>query len=466
MLTDSQLQAIAFVIRLQYGGNFAFCVDVNNPAKIYIVLDIGFQAGTPDSCLVRLVQEMVPICMPNWKGNSGIYFCKTGPINQMEQGMLDFAYPKCNVRSDVAPLPLIHSVRELVLCNGNFVPTLQCPYANLLFNHSANYPIRDNDLQIGKVHRIYMMAAYALLNSPKIPKSYSVAAILVDPDGRIISYGINQSYKNSTCHAEVNALQGCLRNGIAIPAQSILYTTLEPCCMCAGMINVCMQNGVVVYNVRDTHFNGTSSHMGYHSAIPMHQLGVSAKKLTTWKTGRAYNKIDKDSDVIDQERLHDDLGTSINEDHQSIERSSGKRTGIITYLNKDDQKFIPEGSHALTRKKEKYWFRGRQVELNPFVQQALGEAVAFLDSLKISVVTVQEEYVKQIVEDLARQFFTEDERLWPIVYGCLLATIGDSAAFDRALFEIEHTPDEFFAGLLDRQYKNSLIEYRGRLLYS
>jgi len=390
MLTDSQLQAIAFVIHARYGGNFAFCVDETNPAKVYFVPDGGYRADTPDSCLVRLVQEMVPICKPNWKGNPGIYFCKTGSINQMEQGMLDFAYPQCKVRADVArQMAFAHPLLELVLCKKSFFPHLQRPYANLLFGHRANYPIRDEyNLQLDRVHRVYMMAAYALLNSPKILKSYSVAAILVGPNGRIVSYGVNKSYDNLTCHAEVNALQGCLRNGIAIPAQSILYTTLEPCCMCAGMINVCMQNGVVVYNVRDTHFNGTSSHMSYHSAIPMLQLGT-VKKLTTWTTGRAYNKIDKHT-FNPRERLHDDLGTSINEDHQSIERSAGKRTGIITYLNKDDQKFIPEGSRALARKKEKYWFRDGQVKLNPFVQQALGEVLAFLEWLGIPVVTLQE----------------------------------------------------------------------------
>ena len=93
MLPDSTLTKIADRIRRQGYARCAFCVDEDKPTEIYFVPDVGFQADTPDSCLIRLAQEMVSVWKPEWKGWYGYskrYFCKTAETNEMERGMLAF----------------------------------------------------------------------------------------------------------------------------------------------------------------------------------------------------------------------------------------------------------------------------------------------------------------------------------------------------------------------------------------
>lgn len=60
-----------------------------------------------------------------------------------------------------------------------------------------------------------------------------VGCVLQGPDGALLGGAANTNRDNRTCHAEVNLLQGL--SG-AVPAGSTLFTTLEPCRMCQGMI--------------------------------------------------------------------------------------------------------------------------------------------------------------------------------------------------------------------------------------
>lgn len=64
-----------------------------------------------------------------------------------------------------------------------------------------------------------------------------IAAFLVNPEGELLSYGVNSNSKNKTLHAEVNLVQRLYREtGKKIPAGAVLYSTHKPCKMCAGMI--------------------------------------------------------------------------------------------------------------------------------------------------------------------------------------------------------------------------------------
>lgn len=64
-----------------------------------------------------------------------------------------------------------------------------------------------------------------------------IAALLVDRNQRLLSYGINSNSKNKTLHAEVNLIQKFFRaQKMKIPDGAVLYSTHKPCKMCAGMI--------------------------------------------------------------------------------------------------------------------------------------------------------------------------------------------------------------------------------------
>jgi tRNA(adenine34) deaminase len=78
-------------------------------------------------------------------------------------------------------------------------------------------------------------AAHAAEAAGEVP----VGAIVVSPSGEVIARGNNQVLRTSdpTAHAEVVALRAA---GIALNNYRLLnctlYTTLEPCAMCAGAI--------------------------------------------------------------------------------------------------------------------------------------------------------------------------------------------------------------------------------------
>lgn len=77
-----------------------------------------------------------------------------------------------------------------------------------------------------------------------------IAAILVDAEGKLLSYGVNSNSKNKTLHAEVNLIQRYFKEtGRKIPVGAVLYSTHKPCKMCAGMIYHWSENpdGLQVY---------------------------------------------------------------------------------------------------------------------------------------------------------------------------------------------------------------------------
>lgn len=68
----------------------------------------------------------------------------------------------------------------------------------------------------------------------------SVGCVLVDGVGRLIAWGIDAGVGNPTLHGEVNLVQ-FFQSGTAgalLPTGGTLYTTLEPCEMCAGVLHV------------------------------------------------------------------------------------------------------------------------------------------------------------------------------------------------------------------------------------
>lgn len=103
--------------------------------------------------------------------------------------------------------------------------------------------------------KLYMTLTLALLNVfPRQIDSHGqqIAAILVSPNGNLLSWGVNTNEKNVTNHAEVN----CILSYFAIerepvPDNCTLYTSLQSCEMCAGMLTTVAKNLRVVYASKD-----------------------------------------------------------------------------------------------------------------------------------------------------------------------------------------------------------------------
>lgn len=88
--------------------------------------------------------------------------------------------------------------------------------------------------------RIYLELALEEAERASQEGTYPIGALVVSSDGIILSRGHNRVYSvgDYTAHAEVEALRsaGGLLMAPSYRGRCTLYTTLEPCLMCAGAL--------------------------------------------------------------------------------------------------------------------------------------------------------------------------------------------------------------------------------------
>lgn len=87
---------------------------------------------------------------------------------------------------------------------------------------------------------LYLRRAIALSRTARARGSRPFGSLIVAPDGTILGEGHNSSAETGDCtaHAEVMAIRDACRqqHGRAVLEQATLYTSGEPCVMCAGAI--------------------------------------------------------------------------------------------------------------------------------------------------------------------------------------------------------------------------------------
>lgn len=86
----------------------------------------------------------------------------------------------------------------------------------------------------------------------KVMGGNNVGAVIVQGN-RIISWGINVGWQHVTLHAETLAIQSYLeRTGEqTLPPGCVIYSSLQPCHMCAGFIAQAGKGAKVVYGMKD-----------------------------------------------------------------------------------------------------------------------------------------------------------------------------------------------------------------------
>ncbi len=107
----------------------------------------------------------------------------------------------------------------------------------------------------------FMRAALRLAEQAAARGEVPVGAVLVNAEGEMIGQGANSPVADldPTAHAEMHALRQAAReSGNYRLGDSTLYTTLEPCIMCAGAI-VHARVGRLVFGARDLRFGGVRS---------------------------------------------------------------------------------------------------------------------------------------------------------------------------------------------------------------
>jgi tRNA(adenine34) deaminase len=104
-----------------------------------------------------------------------------------------------------------------------------------------------------QLHQRWMARSIELATRAGTAGEVPVGAMIISPDGEIISTGENRRERDRdpTAHAEIVAIRAA---GTYLDSwhldQCTLYVTLEPCPMCAGAI-VAARLGLLVYGAND-----------------------------------------------------------------------------------------------------------------------------------------------------------------------------------------------------------------------
>ena len=133
-------------------------------------------------------------------------------------------------------------------------------------------------------HERFMDLALGEARRAEAEDEVPIGAVVV-LDGRVVASAHNETRSrcDPTAHAEMLALSGAARaeGAMRLPG-SVLYTTVEPCFMCAGAL-VHARIARVVWAVRDEKFGGCAS-LGAILATPganhavEHSEGVRAEE--------------------------------------------------------------------------------------------------------------------------------------------------------------------------------------------
>ena len=110
------------------------------------------------------------------------------------------------------------------------------------------------------MHNLYMQQALALAEQAQAAGEVPVGAVIV-LNGEVIGKGYNSpiAANDPTAHAEMLAIrEACAHIGNYRLEGAALYSTLEPCVMCAGAL-VAARLATLVFGARDLRFGGVRS---------------------------------------------------------------------------------------------------------------------------------------------------------------------------------------------------------------
>lgn len=236
MLAEKRAEHIAFILN-KPGKDVAFVE--HEGVLYYAYFSKAFSA--PSSATVKLLQGLFDEFVDHSFFILRQRIFTTSPLTEMCRGMVKVVAKR--VSENI--LPLDHGL------------SLNLRFQNVGEEEAALITVRhlnvENQVPLQEVRR--WISQGSVTNPPeylqlakklarKIPRGEvlhdydrDIAAFLVDPNGTVLSYGVNSNSKNKTLHAEVNLLQRLFKESQEkIPEGATLYSTHKPCKMCAGMI--------------------------------------------------------------------------------------------------------------------------------------------------------------------------------------------------------------------------------------
>lgn len=96
----------------------------------------------------------------------------------------------------------------------------------------------------------YMEMAIKAANAARANGDRAIGAVLAYPGGYMVDYDTSYSDMDQTCHAEMNVIRKLAKLKLRGMNDCVLYTTVEPCPMCA---HAAMINGIgeIVFGAYD-----------------------------------------------------------------------------------------------------------------------------------------------------------------------------------------------------------------------
>ncbi len=113
----------------------------------------------------------------------------------------------------------------------------------------------------------YLLNNWAPLKDGDKRRGYNIAAVLVDPDGKILSKSLNSVIASQDCtqHAEMKLIQEYLKENRCFNLSGYtVYTTLEPCAMCTMTMSMAGIS-TVYYGQTDEGFGNAAERMAFDS---------------------------------------------------------------------------------------------------------------------------------------------------------------------------------------------------------
>lgn len=106
----------------------------------------------------------------------------------------------------------------------------------------------------------------------------NIASLLVGPDNQILAWGRNKGASHATWHGETGLIQAYQdrSGGAKLKAGSRLFTTLEPCFMCAGVITHSGSGIKVYYGHKDPGISDSSLAKGHNSCSQEHMPTIQS----------------------------------------------------------------------------------------------------------------------------------------------------------------------------------------------
>ena len=123
-----------------------------------------------------------------------------------------------------------------------------------------------------EVDEIFSLLAYSIVHKywqdhDRKGRGYNVGSVLVSPDNEILDWGINSVNQTENCtqHGEVRLMTKYLdKDGVYALNNHTIYSTLEPCAMCAGMMTMASIKRTV-NGQRDYYFSKALERLAYDS---------------------------------------------------------------------------------------------------------------------------------------------------------------------------------------------------------